>query len=114
MDDKAEALNLTPEEQDKLEKAQMVCDTLVTEMEMKINTDKKHCLDSSTLIETVNSQDLELVEIVRSAMRMTKGYFRYHGYPAQVNFTGKEQEHSLEFELIVPLKPENPEITSEE
>ncbi len=121
-DTKPEVFGLTPEEQDKLERAQMVCDTLVTEMEMRMQTDKEHCMDSSTIIEIVDNDDLKLAEAIQNGMEMTKGYFRYHGYPTNFSYSGTErraEKKSIlhEYKLTVQLLSkgeEGSEITSAE
>lgn len=103
-DKQIETHQTTPEEQDRLEKAQMICDRLVIEMEMRIDTDKKHCIDSSSLVEIVDGDDIELAGIVQSVMMMVKGYFRYQGYETHVSYTGgyndeKQPQHEYKIEI---------------
>lgn len=66
----------TSEELRLLERAQRLCEQLIPRAEMNIYTNKKHCLENSTVLEFVDAEDeYNRDEVVQVAMLMTQSHF---------------------------------------
>ena len=77
---RTESSEFSPEEKHVLEQAQRFCEQIISSAEMGIYTDKKHCLDYSTIYRAVEAEDMSMDEVTHAALLMAQCYFEqnYH------------------------------------
>lgn len=100
----------TPEEQDRLARAQVICDKLVTRMQAEMETDARHCLDSSTVVESMAGDDFSAAWDIQTAMELTENYFRFYELPTSFHYeysrsSEKDEQSVHTYSLTVGHNP---------
>jgi|GEM_PF-6037923 len=79
---------LSSEEQRVLEQAQRFCEQIISSAEMNIYTDKKHCLDYTTVYKDIGVEDMSMDEATHVALLMAQSYFEQN---YETELTRKDQ-----------------------